>query len=374
LKEAIKIAGDENHQELLTNLINFLLFFAIELSLIFIPLLGAQMGASDFEIGLVGSAYGAAFLVSSLFFGWRSDSFGRLPLVRCGLLLASLAFLSQLLAHNILFLMLCRSFVGFTLGIVTAALVAYVYETFGHLGKFSSYGSLGWIAGSLTAGLLKEYHLLFLLSCALCLLAFLISFRLEEDVSQGRKIIPDFWGIIRHNSRVYIAIFLRHIGAAAVWIILPLYLASLGADKFWVGMLWSVNFGVQFIAMRYVERFDERKVFALGQIISILVFLAYVFSTHYLQLIVVQVALGLSWSCLYIGALIIVLNSGEEKGTASGIFQSTLNLCNVVGPFIGGAVAQCWGYKGVMFFAALIGVAGLVTAIPGRGKLSKETV
>lgn len=72
--------------------------------------------------------------------------------------------------------------------------------------------------------------------------------------------------------------------------------------------------------------------------------------------------------------LLLVLNNGEEKGTASGIFQSILNLCNVIGLFIGGVVAQGWGYKGVMFFAAIIGVAGLVTAIPEQGKLSKETV
>ena len=78
--------------------------------------------------------------------------------------------------------------------------------------------------------------------------------------------------------------------------------------------------------------------------------------------------LGVAWSCLYVGALVIVLQSGEERGTAGGIFQATLNLCNAIGPLLGGLIAQYWGYRGVMFFAAGLGVAGMFTALPEAGK------
>ncbi|MEW6425730.1 MAG: MFS transporter [Bacillota bacterium] len=373
MKEPAEFAASGNGQEFLTNLINFLLYFAIMLSLIFIPLYGAELGASDFQVGLVVGAYGTAFLLSSLFFGWKSDSFGRLRFVRYGLLITGLAFLSQILAGNLLLLVISRAFVGFTLGIVTAALLAYVYESVGHLGKFSSYGSLGWIFGALAAGLLKDYRLLFAVSAVFTVLAFLLSFRLKETSGRGETAAPDLLAVLRRNRRVYLAIFLRHLGAQAVWAILPLYLVWLGADKFWVGLLWGINFGVQFIVMRYIEKFDAGKVFTFGQVVSLLVFLAYVLATDYRQLVVVQAALGLSWSCLYVGALLIVLESGEERGTASGIFQSTLNLCNALGPFIGGAIAQGWGYRGAMLFAVFIGLAGLGTALPGPKKALRET-
>lgn len=84
---------------------------------------------------------------------------------------------------------------------------------------------------------------------------------------------------------------------------MPLCLVCPGANHFWVGVLWSINFGMQFIVMRYFERFDVRKVFACGQVISILVFLAYALATDYRQLIALQAASGLSWSCLYVGVL-----------------------------------------------------------------------
>lgn len=370
MKEATKATTcNESVQRFLTSLINFLLYFATQLSLIFIPLLGAELGASNFEIGLVVSAYGGAFLLSSLFFGWQSDSFGRMGFVRYGLLVTGLAFLSQLLAHSLPVLVISRFLVGLTIGVVTAALLAYVFETVGHMGKFSSYGSLGWIFGSLVAGLLQDYHLMFMASSALCLLAFFLSFQLQEtSVREKKTAAPYLPTVIRRNWQIYLAIFLRHLGAQAVWSILPLYLVWLGADRFWVGVLWSINFGTQFIVMRYIERFDAGKVFTCGQVFSILVFLAYALATDYRQLFSVQAALGLSWSCLYVGALLIVLNSGEERGTASGIFQSTLNLCNALGPFIGGAIAQGWGYRGTMFFAVFIGLCGLFTSLPGKKK------
>ncbi|MDQ0285402.1 MFS family permease [Desulfofundulus luciae] len=349
---------------LFISLVNFLLNFAVQGSLIFIPLLGAQLGARDWQIGLVGASYGAAFLFSSLFCGWKSDSLGRLLFVRLGLAASGLAFAAQVLAHCLPVLILVRSAVGLALGITTAALIAYAFESGADMGKFSSYGSLGWIFGALGAALLKEFNLLFITSFVCCVAAFILSFTFHEAAVKRGRIQPKLWLVVRRNFQIYLAVFLRHLGATAVWIILPLYFSSLGMNRFWIGLLWGTNFTVQFLVMRFLERFNENKVFAFGQLLSIGVFTAYAFVTARPALFAVQTLLGVAWSCLYVGALLIVLRSGEERGTASGIFQSTLNLCNAVGPFLGGLIAELWGYRGVMLFAAGLGVAGLLVAVP----------
>lgn len=359
--------GEEYPRRWLIGLVNFLLNFAIQGSIIFIPLLGVQLGASDFQVGMVGSVYGASFLASSLFSGWKSDSLGRLLFVRWGLLVASVAFAAQLLAHSVIVLMVVRGTVGFALGIATASTIAYAFECGADMGKYSSYGSLGWIFGALAAALVGEIRLLFWLSFLVCLLAFLLSLAFREVPSYQFSVPPNLWQVLRRGYRIYLAVFFRHLGATAVWIILPLYLASLGLDKFWIGLLWGINFTVQFVVMRYLERFSEYKTFAFGQLLSVLVFMTFAFANERLSLIAVQVFLGVAWSCLYVGALLIVLRSGEERGTAGGIFQSTLNLCNAVGPLIGGLIAQGWGYRGVMFFAAALGLAGMLAAVP-RGR------
>lgn len=350
----------------LIGLVNFLISFATQGSIIFIPLLGADMGASDFQIGLVGAVYGTAFLSSSLYSGWKSDRQGRLPFVRWGLLISSAAFASQLLADNVQILMLVRALVGLSLGIATAAIIAYAFEAGIDMGKYSSYGSLGWIFGALGGALVADIKLLFWLSFIFCLLGFLISLSFPQKPSYSFTRPPNLLQVLQRDYKVYLSVFLRHLGATAVWIILPLYLASLGMDKFWIGLLWGINFAVQFLVMRILDGFSEYKIFFYGQLLSVLVFSAMAFFTGRTHLVIIMALLGVAWSCLYVGALLIVLRSGEEKGTAGGIFQATLNLCSALGPFLGGAIAQGFGYKGVLYFAAALSVTGLFTAAPAR--------
>lgn len=356
---------------ILVSLINFLLSFALESSLIFIPLMAAQMGASDFQVGLVGAVYGGAYLISSLYCGRQSDRWGRMAFIRLGLLLSSAAFAVQLFAYNLYFLMLARAAVGLSMGISTAVLIAYAYELKADMGRYSSYGSLGWIAGSLIAVWVTDFKSLFIVSMIACVVAYLVSQRLpgqtaERYTPKGRA-VPSLRKVIGRGCRVYLAVFLRHLGAAAVWIILPLYFTSRGLDRSWIAWLWSINFAVQAFVMRYLERFNPNKVFAFGQVLSIFVFILYVFCEGPWLLMGVQALLGVAWACLYVGGLLLVLRGGEERGTASGIFQSTLNLCAALGPFIGGVIAQHWDYQGVMIFAAVLGVAGLAVAVPQTG-------
>ena len=353
-------------QRWLTGLVNFLVSFAAMSSFIFIPLLGVQLGASDFEVGMVGAAYGIAFLVSSLFSGWKSDHLGRLIFVRWGLLISSAAFAGQLLASNVLMLIIVRAIVGFSMGIAIAAIVTYAFETGANMGKYSSYGSLGWIFGAVTVALVGDIKLIFFISFLVCLLAFLVSLAFKKVPAYTFSRPPNMWHVLRRDYRIYLAVFLRHLGASAVWIIFPIYLASIGFNNFWIGLLWGINFFVQFVVMRQLERFSEFKVFFYGQLLSIVVFTAYIFITVRIGMIIIQALMGVAWSCLYVGALIIVLKSGKEKGTAGGIFQSTLNLCNAVGPLIGGMIAQGWGYHGVMIFAAILCMVGMLIAVPAN--------
>ncbi|HVO65818.1 MAG TPA: MFS transporter [Syntrophales bacterium] len=354
----------------LIGLVNFCLSFAAMSSFIFLPLLGAQLGASDFEIGLIGGIYGITFLFSSLFSGWKSDHLGRLLFVRWGLLISSLAFAAQLLAHSVPVLIIVRGAVGFALGIAVAATITYAFEAGANMGKYSSYGSLGWIFGALASALIGDIKLLFWLSFLFCLTAFFISLAFKKVATLTFSKPPNLWHVMRRDYKIYLAVFLRHLGASAVWVIFPLYLFSIGLDNFWIGLLWGTNFAVQFVVMRQLERFSEFKTFFYGQLLSLFVFTAYIFVTGRFYLIMVQALMGVAWSCLYVGALLIVMRGGKEKGTAGGIFQSTLNLCNAVGPMLGGLIAQGWGYRGVMFFAATLCLGGMFVAVPANRRVT----
>ncbi len=345
----------------------FLVNGAVQSSAIFIPLLGSSLGASDFQVGLIGASYGAAFLLASLYSGQKSDRWGKLRFIHLGLLLCTAAFAGQLLASNLVLLALSRAFVGLSLGVTAACIVAYAFELGSDMGKFSSFSSLGWIGGSLAAVVISDIHMLFAASAVFCGVAFAMSWYLPRPAAE--IIIPEdtrinLGAILKSGSAVYFSVFLRHLGATSVFIILPLYLASLGVSNSWIAGLWGINFVVQFFVMRGLERFEPAKIFAFGQVMSICVFVGYGVVHSLTPLILIQCLLGVAWACLYVGALLLVMQLGKERGTASGIFQATLNLCNAIGPVLGGLIASLAGYRGVMFFAAALGVGGLMVAVP----------
>ena len=352
---------------LLVTLCNFYLNFAIQSSLILLPIYGAQLGASNFQIGLIGAYYGFAFLLASIYSGRQSDRLGRLGFVHTGLFLCAITYTAQILAHDLSTLYIVRAAVGLSQGITVAALVAYAYEAGADMGKFSAYGSLGWIGGAVAEIFIQGFNGLFIISALCAASAFAISLffpkQIVDKIAQ-RKESPRYLTVIKQGFPIYLSVFLRHLGATSVWIILPLYFESLGLGRSWVGALWAINFIAQFIVMRFLERFNPYKVFAIGQVISIVVFASYAVLHTIYPLIIVQIFLGVAWACLYVGALMIVLKMGEDRGTASGMFQATINLCGALGPFIGGTIAQFWGYRGVMWFAVAIGLAGMLVAVP----------
>jgi MFS family permease len=334
--------------------------FSAEVSLIFLPLFAQGLGASKLQIGLIGAAYGIAYFTSSWFFSRQSDMKGRLPFIRIGLGIGMLALATQALVNSSLTLILARALVGFFLGMSAAALMAYSFETGGgrSISRFAALGSLGWLLGDVVAIFTHNYYILFLLSSASCGVAFIISLSFTEQVRRY-SLKPATLQVVRRNLKIYFSFFLRHLGANMVWVILPLFMASLGASKFWIAILLAINAGGQSIIMMFVERIRESRLFIFGFILSAAVFLIYSQSTGYLQLIPVQVLLAAAWSCLYVGALLLLLRKNEEKATATGILFSAVSLSGTVGPFLGGLVAQLWGYSALMYIAAGFSLAGL---------------
>ncbi len=283
-------------------------------------------------MGLIGSSYGIAYFVSSFIFGRQSDRHGRLLFVRLGLALGAVAYVLQMAATDPVTLLAIRAFVGFCLGISSAAIMAYVYEAEGQVGRFASYGSLGWLFGCLAAAIAAAitgatkssatYYALFAVSGAASALAFLLSFSLKEQRGKSLKVPLFPISLVRDNGRVYIPFFLRCLGSSAVWAVFPLFLVSIGTSKLWVALLDAINMGLQFVFMRYVERFNSTKVLAVGLVTSVIVFASYGLATHYGQLIPFQILLAISWSCLWVGSLSFLLGRSVERGTAAGLLYS----------------------------------------------------
>lgn len=353
-------------------LVSFLFNFSMEASRLFLPLYAKDLGASRFDIGLIGASYGVAYFISSFIFGRQSDMKGRLGFIRVGLALSAIVYIFQVFAPSPMILLGVRGLIGLCLGIVSAALMAYVYENGERVGNFAAFGALGWLFGSLMAAALRSYESLFISSAIATAFAFLVSLTLHEEKADRIKVAVIPLNVIWANRKVYFPFLLRHTGANIIWIIFPLFLASIGASKLWIAIIWGINVGGQFIAMRFIDRFKAARMVTVGLILSILAFASYGVANHYLQLIPVQIILAVSFSCLFIGALNFLLGNNVERGTAVGLLYSTSYLSAAIGPFLGGVISQVWGFKTVMYVASTLGFAGLI-ASRGVGNSARKS-
>jgi len=364
------------------NVIQFLSNVAISASYLFIPILAKESGASDIQVGMIGAIYGLTIFGSSYLFGRASDVYGRKFFLHLGLGVSALTFLLQVLTDpsfivpfwtNPWLLALARGLAGFSIGIFPAALTAYVYESGDPLGRFSSFGALGWAIGNFTAGLIALYWGAFVLSSACLLLAFLISFTMPT-ISSPRLSVPFFpTSVIKRNWHVYLPYLLRHTGANCIWIIYPLYIEYLGGNKFWIGVIYTVNTASQFFVMRFADRFRGEALINLGLIVSSITFFAFTLAQNFYQLLPIQILLACSWSFLYVGSLLYLMKYNIERATCTGMLSSVINLAVVFGALIGGGLSQFLGFKATMYAAVALTVAGFFLFRLGGGRVSTST-
>jgi MFS family permease len=320
-------------------------------------MLRGDFGANTIEIGLITASFNAALFSSSWVFGRATDVYGKRRILQIGLLITSIALFLQVLPHDTTMVGLSRVFVGMACGIYPSALLCHVYENDKKVGKFSAYGSLGFGLGTFIAGIIGIYYGIFILSAGMLFVAYLVSLYLPYQMEKHQR-VPFFpVKTLKRNFPVYLSVMLRHIGANMIWVVYTIFLADLGADPFFIGMVYAINAAAQFVFMNYVDRFDSKKLMLFGFIFSIITFPSYTLATSNWMIIPSQIMLAASWSCLYVGSVKYVMERNQEKGTSAGLLQSFLSISAIIGALAGGLATYSLGYHGTMYLAT--GMAGL---------------
>jgi len=348
-------------------LIRFLTFAAMMASWTYIPIFAREWQMSDTEIGSVVAFYSLALFLSSFVFGRGSDKYGRKLFLMVGLMLSATAFFLQMFAQAFLALLIIRVLVGFCLGIFPSSLVAYVHEEKKDLSRFSSFGALGWAFGSFIAGSIASYFSIkgiFVFSSLLFFVAFLTASRIKFG---GHDLIdvPKFpIKIIKKNLSLYVAILIRQSGAHMIWTFWPLFLKSLDADLFWIGVIVTTNSLAQFVFM-YTLSGKIKYVTSViaGLFLSGITFFSFTLARDYWQIIPTQILLGVSWSLMYVGGLRYLMDRNVEKATVSGLFDSVLSLSSIIGPFMATFLITLGGYSITMYLASILAFTGFLSFI-----------
>lgn len=319
-------------------------------------------GASPGLVGLLVGAYNLFYLLSSYLFGALADKYGGKYILRVGLFLSIVFFAAQVFAKDLFSLFIIRSLAGAGAGIFPAALTVYAYHEYkGRIGRFSGSGSLGWAIGAILAGLIASNQTIFAVSSAFFLIAFFVSLQTADDKAAPQKINLIPLRLIKKNAKIYVPYFFRQLGAQAVWAIFPLYLVLAGADKLWVGLAYFVNTFTQFFIMQSVEKWRNLYLVNIGLVCSVVTFAGYALFPYLPIVMIFQLLLAYAYSTLQVGAVQELLSKNLERSTAMSLLNSTVNLTAVIGPFLAGAIAEIYGYQGVMWLGATASLVGLVS-------------
>jgi MFS family permease len=338
---------------------------AVLSSFTYVPILARQvLGVEEVYITLLVGAYATAAFFSSYIFGRAGDVYGRRIVIRLGLVAAVISFSLLLVSRDFTTLLYVRIANGFCVGMYPGALAAYAYESKMKMGRYASWGALGWAVGTLLAGYAAgtAIYPAFMMSSAFFVVAFLAAMTLPPIQRTGIK-VPWFpVETFKRNMSVYLAVFIRHSSATAVWTLWPLFLFDLGADSLLIGVVQATNSIAQVVFMvSFTDRLDCRRLILLGLVSSSATFFFFIVAEDIYQIILAQVLLGFAWATLYVGSLKYVTERNVERSTASGLLQSVLSVSGVIGPMIAALIYTLWpGYEPIMLYAAIMSLVALV--------------
>ena len=240
-----------------TNLLRSATFFqhaGVSIVFVFMPIIAKGVTDSILEIGLIVASFSFAQILSEIYFGRHADKKGtRLKFIRIGFIGCAAAFGLHYFADDITLLFLARIGAGIASGIMIPAMIAYAYELNVERKKAAtiiSFHALGWLAGIAAAGFANDLKLIFLISAASFVIGLMFTIKLP-NISQEKELEPGTTKkIIVKNKFLFLSLLLRHIGAAAVWTILPLMLIEkLGAELYQISIIYVANTLTAFILM-----------------------------------------------------------------------------------------------------------------------------
>jgi len=322
----------------------------------YVPILAREtFNVSEILITIIVSVYATASFISSYIFGRAGDVYGRRIVIRLGLLLATVSFGLLLLSSSFESLLLVRLANGFSVGMYPGALAAYAYESKIKMGRYATWGAAGWGVGTLFAGYAAGFNIYyaFLMSTIFLIIAFGSALTLPPIQRTSVK-VPWFpVETFKRNASIYLAVFIRHSSAFAIWTLWPLFLYDLGGDPFMIAVVQATNAIAQVLFMMTVtDRIESKRLVMIGLVMSAAAFALFPFATNIFEILPSQVLLGFAWATLYVGALKYVTENNKERSTASGLLVSMLSLSGVVGPIIAAIIYSIWpGYAPIMFFA-----------------------
>jgi len=339
---------------------------------------GLPGSPSAFQVGLALGAYGLTQALFQLPFGMLSDRYGRKNIIYIGLLLFALGSFVSGYSDDINIIILGRAIQG--AGAISAAITALVADLTRDEHRTKAMAMIGATIGITFALSLMGAPVLnrligvpgifmltgFLSLSAILVVRFVVPTPLNINASKILKEpTPSFKSILKNKelSRLNFGIFALHAAQMAMFIVVPIALATSGGMD--VNQHWKVYLPVllsSFVFMVPIiilsEKFNRAKLVFISSIFLMLIaqlmfgILINVFWGLVASLFVYFVAFNVLEASL--PSLISKIAPPSAKGTAIGVYNTCQSLGVFFGGLLGGFLADFGGSFSVFSFCAIL--------------------
>ena len=338
-------------------LTNFLSSLAIGTIIYLLPVYAEGLGASYYDLGVIGGVGNAVYTVSTLVTGFLLDMFDRARFYSVSCILGAASMLLFLQTVGVREITLARGLLGgvsATFWVATSTIIADASPPELLTRSMARY-NLSWmtafVVGPFLGGIMSEafgFPFLFVAASAINLVSFVIISRFIRPRHTRRKGSSDLrvsLQTLKALSYVYAALIPYALILGVYMAILPGHMKALGIATSMVGLLITVSNGFRGLGFMFAERFVDwgvRKSLALSSALLFMALLLVAFSRGEAGFLLPMSLLGFAGGIITPIILDCVANGTrpDALGAALGTHEAIYGLGMCLGPIAGGVVAE----------------------------------
>jgi len=350
----------------------------------FIPVFAQSLGATFFDLGLIGTAVAVTSALTPMFVGNLADRVNRAWLFTFALAINALATLALIFSHSVADVVMLRLVGGLALGFyyptveVVVSDLAPIDRRVKEMAWYSAASTIGLLVGPIVGGMIIQefgFLRLFVFSSVILGFAFIQTIIWVVPSYPKRDIVaPNFSGIMRTFRKLlpwYLMIGCYGIVYSVMTTIFPGYANSIGVNTTLIGFLFG-SFGLGRIfayvtSERYVMLGEKKALLFASLLMAVGIVGVGVYPNFIVFLTAILVIGGSSGIVFPLTINLISRHYPEDKlGAAVGSYESTVGVGQAVGPILAGVVASVAGIESSFLLTAFFAVLMAVFTVRGQ--------
>jgi MFS family permease len=353
-----------------------------------IPLYAQKLGASFYDLGIIGTVFSLPYVFLPLIIGSISDKFERRYFFLLGVSSTTIVAWLFTIASNVQHIMIIRLFYGIAYAFLWPIIEALISDSTTKekrtmaMGRFFSTSALGFLLGPLIGGIILQefgFYYLFTTAGILGLIAVIIAFYNILAMDSHKQVHSFFQKKtvinpkIRDLIPVYIVIIVHTIARGTIMTIFPAYASNLGIASSGIGILFFImgiaRAGIALQSER-VSKIGEKQALILAIIFQAISIFAIAYPGGLIYFILFIMIFGLSTGIFIPLALSIASKIAPKGriGMSIGFVEIFTGIGLTTGPFISGLSADSLGANSPYIIIALISCLAIIPLVIWKRK------